>query len=115
MDDTPSLRRTIEALAANNFRRRYPAELRARVAAHARRELADGVTLWGIASSLGMGTTTLRRFLGDTRPWTLVPVKVLDAVPKAELADPIVVRGACGVTVEGLDIAGVAGLLRALS
>ncbi len=115
MDDTKTLRRAIEALAANNYRRRYPAELRSRVAAHARCGLAAGATLWEVARSLGMGSKTLERFLEDDSPKALMPVQLIDPVGEREVTGPIVVRGGCGVTVEGLDLEGAATLLRALS
>jgi len=117
MEDLSTLRRAIEALSVNSYCRRYPAELRLRVAAHARRRMASGESLWSVAASLGMGGTTLRRILaaGDERPEALLPVRVVDFSPSSEASTPIVVRFGGDLAVEGLDVAGVASLLRALS
>ena len=115
MDDTKSLRRAIEALAPNHYRRRYPAELKARITAHARAELSRGTHLRRVATLLGMGFQTLERFLEEERPAALLPVRVIDPVTVARAPPRLMVRGGCGVTVEGLDLEGIAALLRALS
>lgn len=115
MSETSSIRRAVQALSSKPCCRRYPPELRVRIAAHVRRELATGKTLWRQAQQLDMGSGTLQRFLAEERPASLVPVRVVDVDTRPGLVSSVVVRGGHGVTVEGLSVEDVATLLRALA
>jgi hypothetical protein len=93
--------------------RRYPEELRRRGAAYLRARQAAGAPLSAILRELGVRRETLAGWAapaaGKTRP-RFVPVTVMEAP-----AGRIVVHGPGGVRVEGLDLAGVADLLRRLA
>jgi transposase-like protein len=94
-------------------RRRFPPELRAELAVYARERLAQGVSQARVASELGVSAPTVARLGGRAAPRALVPVRVVedDAPPRVA----ITVRGPCGLVIEGLDVAGVAALLREVS
>jgi transposase-like protein len=108
-DELTSVRRAIASLANKKHRRRYPAALRARlialVRAHTERSMPS------LARALDMAPQTLERITAGARA-PLVPVRVV-AEPRANSA--LVVRGPRGIVVEGLDVVGVAELIRALS
>jgi hypothetical protein len=107
--DIADLRRAILALDRTKQRRRYPAALRSRLASFVRAHPERSVV--SLARALDMAPQTLLRFVGPMST-TLVPVHIVEDL--AETAD-VVVRGPRGVVVEGLDIAGVAALFKALS
>jgi hypothetical protein len=110
-DDITTLRRSILALDKTKQRRRYPASLRKRLAsyvlAHPER---SALTL---ARKLDMAPQTLERFVAGASPM-LVPVRVVDDVSPSP-SSAIVVRGPRGIVVEGLDVTGVAELMKALA
>ena len=89
--------------------RRFPPEVRAAVERYARRRTAEGATNLAVARELGVSAPTISRALAR-QSRMFVPVRV---VPEA--AAPVIVRGPCGVVIEGLDVAGVAKLLVELS
>ena len=96
--------------------RRYPAELRRRGAEYLRARQAAGAPLSAILRELGVRRETLAGWAApaeaeakaETRP-RFVPVSVVAEPPR------IVVHGPGGVRIEGLDVAGVADLLRRLA
>ena len=89
--------------------RRFTSQLRADVERYARRRAAEGASKAAIARELGVSGPTITRAL--KRPTrALVPVRVV-----SEPVSPVVVRGPCGVVVEGLDVAQVAKLMRELA
>ena len=92
--------------------RRYPVELRRRGAEYLRARQAVGAPLSAILRELGVRRATLAGWAApakaDTKP-RFVPVSVI------EEATRIVVHGPRGVRIEGLDLAGVADLLRRLA
>lgn len=93
--------------------RRYPAELRRRGAEYLRARQAAGAPLSAILRELGMRRETLAGWAAPAVPEArprFVPVTVMEAP-----AGRIVVHGPGGVRVEGLDVAGVADLLRRLA
>jgi len=108
-NDLSSLRDAIAGLAQSKNSRRYPAELRARlvglVDAHPERSVAS------LASDLDMPAQTLSRIVSDARP-AMVPVRIATSPTQNS---PIVIRGPGGIVVEGLDVSGLAELIRALS
>lgn len=108
-NDLSSLRRAILALDATKQRRRYPATLRTRLGALVRAHPERSVV--SLARALDMAPQTLARIVASTST-ALVPVRVVeDPVERAVVR----VRGPRGIVVEGLDVAGVAALVRALS
>lgn len=93
--------------------RRYPAELRRRGAEYLRARQAGGAPLSAVLRELGMRRETLAGWAAPAEPKArrrFVPVTVMKAP-----AGRIVVHGPGGVRVEGLDVAGVADLLRRLA
>ena len=123
-DTIAGLRTTIRALAPKKALRRYPPELKDRIRATASRELASGATLWRVARELDLAPQTLERIVAEapslsTRSASaIVPVRVIDGarpVPPSVERGPLTVRGPRGIVVEGLDVDGVAALVRALS
>jgi hypothetical protein len=108
-NDISSIRRAIAMLARNKHLRRYPPGLRARLVSlvHAHRERS----LWSLAKELDMAPQTLEHIVaGNSAP--LVPVRVVREHPSRAA---LVIRGPRGIVVEGLDVDGVAELIRALS
>ena len=93
--------------------RRYPAELRRQGAAYLAARREAGGTVSAVLRELGVRRDTLAgwaRPTGAPRKPRFVPVTVVGGV-----AGLIVVHGPHGVRVEGLDVAGVAELLRRLA
>lgn len=114
-DDIDAARRSIAALATSKQLRRYPAELCAQLArlvrAHPER------TVGSLAIAIDMAPKTLQRIVagaaraGDVRAGLIVPVRVV----AADEGNSLRVHGPHGIVVEGLDVDGVAELIRALS
>ncbi|MGB8931784.1 MAG: hypothetical protein WCC48_11110 [Anaeromyxobacteraceae bacterium] len=93
--------------------KRYPAELRRRGAAYLKARQAAGAPLSAVLRELGVRRETLAGWSAPEeiaeRP-RFVPVAVVEAP-----AGRIVVHGPGGLRIEGLDVAGVAELLRRLA
>ena len=105
-------------MARTGGRRRgksYPAALREEAVSYLRGRLEQGGSVYAVAREIGMSQTSLARWLRSEprrspaafRPVTLVA----DGQPAL---GTIVVHGPAGIRVEGLDLAGVAELLRRL-
>jgi len=114
------LKAEIEALAEHRNSRRYSPELKARVTKWARARVADGGGSIGkLSDELGMGEPTLNRFLNGEKAGRKKKSagfkRLRVTAPKAAPDEQAVVRGPCGVTVEGLSINAVAKLLARLS
>jgi transposase-like protein len=108
-NDISSLRRAIETLAPSKQLRRYSPALRARLVALVRAHPDRGIT--SLARALGMAPQTLDRITSGARA-PLVPVKLIE---NKTSRSALLVRGPRGIVVEGLDVNGVADLIRALS
>lgn len=106
--DSGNLKRRLSS--ARRAGRRYPAELRDAVLEHARSAKELGKSDAALASELGMSLGTLQYWRATGRRGKLVPITVVEApAPAAGL----VVE--CGrLRVHGLDLDGVAELLRRL-
>jgi hypothetical protein len=92
---------------------RYPSALRSAILGHVRKRRARGEPLAAIGRDLGLNAFTLQRWLDGDRSPGFRPVEVAaDAVAAAP--GPVVVTLG-GLRIEGLDVAGVAALLRALA
>jgi transposase-like protein len=100
--------------------RRLSAELRARAAAWAHRQIDAGSTIAAVAVALGVAPVTVRRWLSTVEPATgesheLVRVEVIAEEARAPAAARMLsVVGPDGYRVEGLSVAEAAMLLRAL-
>jgi hypothetical protein len=110
------LEQAVSALATGG-QRRYPEKLRARIAEYSRARLKAGVGLTRVSSELGVSHPTLVRLL-DEKPIAMRRIRI--ARPKATegksaATEALVVRGPAGLVIEGLDVEGVATLVRALS
>jgi transposase-like protein len=108
------IQQAVSALTAG-AQRRYPTELRSRIADYSRERIKAGVALSRVCSELGVSHPTLVRILDET-PAPMRRVRL--AGPKARKAEPraaLVVKGPGGLVIEGLDVEGVATLVRALS
>lgn len=109
------LRRSIQSLATSKQARRYPSDLRSRIASYARGQLAAGGSLLAIGSELDVAPQTLERFLGEgDEGAAFLRVQVVDD-EQGESERRAVVRGPGGVVIEGLGVEEIALLLRALS
>lgn len=115
--ETEGLKREIEGLSKFRQTRRYSPELQAKVTDWARARRAEGLSVPAMCLEIGIGDPTLRRFLGPTKkPAVKRPavgfrrMKVVTPV-----ATQVVVRGPCGIAVEGLSLDGVAELVRRLA
>ena len=109
-NDIASARRAIASLARTKYLRRYPPALRARLVALVRAHSDQSVA--ALAKTLDMAPQTLARIASRARA-PLVPVRVVTR--RAPTRADVVVHGPSGISVEGLDIGGVAELIRALS
>ena len=110
-DDIASLRRAILALDSTKQRRRYPAPLRRRLVSLVRSHPERSVV--SLARALDMAPQTLTRIVTST-PTSPAFVAVRVVEDPVEPVD-VRVRGPGGIVIEGLDIADVAALIRALS
>lgn len=103
------LRAAVKELGPRGPGRRYPDEVRARIAAYVRQRRAEGVQVQDIAAELGIRRGVLRRWAQETPPLdspAFKPVAILADEPKG-----LVLHGPRGFRVEGLDIDGLAALL----
>ena len=93
--------------------RRYPVELRARVASWARERRADGASWIALAAELGLGLDTVRRWCAEQKPGTraLVPVTV---VADHGYERRVSIVSPAGYRVDGLSLNEAGELLRVL-
>lgn len=112
---TPALRRLRAALrvAPPGPRRRFPPALRDEMASYVRERLAHGASQAQVAAELGVSAPTVARLGARTATRALVPVRVVE--PQEPPRATVTVRGPYGFVIEGLDVAGVAALLKAVS
>lgn len=112
---SPALRRLRAALrvAPPGPRRRFPPALRQEMASYVRERLAQGASKTQVAAELGVSGPTVARLEARTATPALVPVRVVEEQEPAR--GTVTVRGPYGLVIEGLDVAGVAALLRAVS
>jgi transposase-like protein len=118
--ETEALAREIGALSLHKNSRRYPAALRARVVEWARARLAAGASLAALCAEVDIGEPTLYRFLGTARRSErtagFTRLQVSSARPEPmTVTRAVVLRGPCGVTVEGLSVDDVTRVLKGLT
>ena len=96
----------------------YPNELRAIAVAYVEGRMAQGVNGMVPCRELGIGRDTYvrwkRSLATPTPPAELPSFRPVEITPAAATA-PLVVHGPLGLRIEGLDIAALAALLRALA
>jgi transposase-like protein len=109
---TPALRRLRAALrlVPPGPHRRFPPELREELAAYVRERLACGVSRAMVASELGVSAPTVSRLGARPAMQALVPVRIVGDHKRPQAL--VTVRGPCGLVIEGLDVVGVAALLK---
>jgi transposase len=110
--EAAAFRAAVRHAGRRNARQRYPAAVRRQGVTYLAARRASRATASAVARELAVRRDTL---LWWTRPRRaskpgFVPVTVVDGP-----ADRIVVHGPRGVRVEGMDLAGVAELLRRLA
>jgi transposase-like protein len=119
MDDhVRAVQKRIRAVQREHPRgqRRYPADLRAEIVSVVRAGQAAGRSMRRLARALGVSAPTLTTWVhapsrGALRPVTIAP----DAMPALSPPSRPVLVTPHGVRVEGLDVAGVVTVLRALA
>lgn len=116
--ETEALKMEIEGLSKFRQTRRYSPELQARITGWAQGRKAEGLSVPAMCLEIGIGDPTLRRFFDSTKGRKLKSKsagfrRVKVAAPVA--AKELVVRGPCGVAVEGLSLDGVAELFKRLA
>jgi len=120
MFESHRLRAAVEQHRAARARsnQRFPASLRDRAAAYARRRRREGIALKTIAAELELSLTTVQRWLGrpERESFRRVEVRPTPSARSATGPAPagLVLLSPQGYRVEGLDVAGVAALLRVL-
>ena len=112
------IRSKLDALGPRGPTRRYGDDLRRELARYARARRDAGVPLREIADELDVSTNALHRALAEDAGTIDMPtagMREVDVVDDDVVARVPVVIGPRGVRVEGLDIRGIAALLRALA
>lgn len=116
--ETEALKREIEGLSRHPQTRRYTPELQSRVLAWAKGRQAAGASVPSMCLEIGIGDPTLRRILGGAQRLGTAKRK-RPGFSRVKLVAPVqkmlVVRGACGVAIEGLSLEGIAELLKRLA
>jgi hypothetical protein len=119
-----ALKALVVALGPRNPSRRFPPELKERIAEWAREELARGVTARAVEAQVGVPWESLSRWLGrraskSTTSTKSAPIRAVRLVGEAQRA-PVaavsapVLKTPSGIVVEGLDVATLVAVLRAL-
>jgi transposase-like protein len=116
-----ALKREIEALGPRNPSRRFPEELKQRIAQWARGALEEAIAPSKIAEMIGVPWESLSRWLGRRAPTKatskkLRAVRVVASPSSATRATPAgaVLKSPNGYVVDGLDVATLVEVLRLL-
>ena len=107
--DLDRIKKVLSAMPKGK-RRRFTPELRRLIGRYARDRVAEGASRRAVASELGVGDRTLSQALNAASTETWVPVRVT-----AESPSSVRVHGPGGLLIDGLNIEGIAALIRALS
>ena len=116
MSNPPSpdaLRSALAVAERSGVGRAYPIALRRAAAAHGISARDRGAPLTVVAAALGLPPITLQRWIQREGASMFRSAVVVE--PAAPPSSPLVVHGPRGLRVEGLDVAGVAELLRRLA
>jgi transposase len=114
MEDTrEELKSAISKLGEMGRGKRYPKVLLEKLLSYTVARRRQGATLVVVGAELGMNWKTLARWVGErkARP-RFERVEVVAAAPSLPVG--VVVHGPRGVRIEGLDVSGVAELVRRL-
>ena len=113
MDDTrEELRTALSKLGEMGRGKRYPRALLEKMLSYTVARRRQGATLLAVGGELGMNWKTLARWVGERRAaprFERVQVAAPAAAPRT-----LVVHGPRGLRIEGLDVDGVAELVRRL-
>jgi len=115
-DAREELRTALSKLGEMGRGKRYPRALLEKMLSYTVARRRQGATLLAVGSELGMNWKTLARWLGERKAARFERVEVVATAPATAVpaAMSIVVHGPRGVRIEGLDIDGVASLVRRL-
>ena len=108
------LRTALSELGPRGRGRAYPKGLLEKVLTYTGARRRQGAKLVEVAAELALSDQTLSRWLGEKRaPTKFVQVVAAPTAASAPIVAPaIVVHGARGLRIEGLDLAAVAELVR---
>jgi transposase-like protein len=110
-------RAAVAALGARVRTTPYPPEVRALALTHSKEREAEGASLREVASELGVGTDSLRRWQSGRRRRRAAVVRRVAMASRSTKPTPsesIVVHGPAGVRVEGMDVNAIASLFKEL-
>lgn len=115
-DAREELRTALSKLGEMGRGKRYPRALLEKVLSYTVARRRQGATLLAVGGELGMNWKTLARWLGERKAARFEHVEISAPTPTVAppMPLPIVVHGARGLRIEGLDVSGVAELLRRL-
>lgn len=115
-DAREELRTALSKLGEMGRGKRYPRALLEKMLSYTVARRRQGATLLAVGGELGMNWKTLARWLGERKAARFERVEVSAPTPAvtAPMPLPIVVYGPRGLRIEGLDVSGVAELLRRL-
>ena len=115
MDDArEELRTALSKLGEMGRGKRYPRVLLEKMLSYTVARRRQGATLVAVGGEIGMNWKTLARWLGEKKAARFERVEVSAPTPVVALPVPLVVYGPRGVRIEGLDVGGVAELVRRL-
>ena len=109
------LRAEVEGLGPKSPSRRFPEALRRRIVAWAESRRASGVETAELEERVGIPWTSLSKWMRrpSSRPSSPSPLKSVSVVQARAVGQPIL-KTPSGLIVEGLDVEGLAELLRRL-
>jgi len=115
MSKLRSLRQLRSALSdlPKGGHRRFPPELREALAAYVAARSSSDVSNKKLAAELGVSHPTIAKLRGKVPLRGLVPVQVI--AEGAAGSSLVIVRAPGGLVIEGLDVAGMASLIKAMS
>ena len=109
------LKRELSVLGPRGRGRPYPKGLLEKILSYTVARRRQGAKLVEVAAELGLSDQTLSRWLGEKRAAKRFDrVEVVATAPAVSVpaASPIIVHGARGLRIEGLELAAVAELVR---
>lgn len=113
-----SIRRSISEMGKRGRGHAYPEPLRTEIIEYAAARRAAGVKIDTIGEELGIPWRTLVRWMPRVRKGRFRPVEIADKVEALKVSPSVtpgpVVHGPRGLRIEGLDLEGLAELVRRL-
>jgi transposase len=103
-----AIRQAVSGLGRRGRGNAYPKGLRSEIVDYARARRSAGIPIETIGAELGMPWRTIRRWLPAVRGKRFRPIEII--ATRRE----VVVHGPYGLRIEGLDVDGVAELVRRL-